>query len=162
MTWCWHFPHQHGTGAADGEGIRPETNTGNGWEAMKWVSSWWEESWGGGQWFKSRSGPKSPSLGVWLFLVQSVTVPVRNGLDIEQSMKKIMCVQKDCLELLFVYGYVPSRALKKIESLSLSVTVQCTANAPAVVFSSAEYQLQNGPTPSFGDAIRYWVRWKHR
>ena len=24
------FPHQHGTGATDGEGIRPETDTGNG------------------------------------------------------------------------------------------------------------------------------------
>ena len=30
MTWCWHFPHQHGTGVAEGEGIRPETDTGHG------------------------------------------------------------------------------------------------------------------------------------
>ena len=25
-----HLPHQHGTGAADGEGFRPETETVNG------------------------------------------------------------------------------------------------------------------------------------
>ena len=42
MTWFWHFLNQHGTGAADSEGIRPETDTGNGWEAINWVSNWWE------------------------------------------------------------------------------------------------------------------------
>ena len=42
------------------------------------VSSPDEESWGGGQGFKSWSDPKSPSLGVWLFLVQSVTTLVGN------------------------------------------------------------------------------------
>ena len=39
-----------------------------------------EESWGGGQRFKSRSDPKSPSLRVWLFVVQSVTIPVEHCL----------------------------------------------------------------------------------
>ena len=28
MIWFWHFPHQHGTGAVGGEGIRHETDTG--------------------------------------------------------------------------------------------------------------------------------------
>ena len=41
MAWFWHFLNQHGTGAADSEGIRPETDTGNGWEAINWVSTWW-------------------------------------------------------------------------------------------------------------------------
>ena len=49
-----------------------------------------EESWGGGQWFKSQSDPKSPSLGVWLFLVQSVTVPVEHSSDVKQRSKKII------------------------------------------------------------------------
>ena len=31
MTWCWHFPHQDGTGAVDGEGIRPETDPAREW-----------------------------------------------------------------------------------------------------------------------------------
>ena len=44
ITWCWHFPHQHGTGAhgtgeADGEGVIPETDTGNGWGAKNWVEA---------------------------------------------------------------------------------------------------------------------------
>ena len=26
MSWWWHLPHQHGTGAAYGKGIRPETD----------------------------------------------------------------------------------------------------------------------------------------
>ena len=47
-----------------------------------------EESWGGDQWFKSRSDPKSPSLGVWLFLVQSVTVQVEHSSDVKQRPKK--------------------------------------------------------------------------
>ena len=47
-----------------------------------------EESWGGGQWFKSRPDPKSPSHGVWLFLVQSVTIPVEHSLDVKQRQKK--------------------------------------------------------------------------
>ena len=47
-----------------------------------------EESWGGGQEFKSQSDPKSPSLGVWLFLVQSVTVQVEHGSDVKQGPKK--------------------------------------------------------------------------
>ena len=46
-----------------------------------------EESWGGGQ-FKSQSDPKSPSLGVWLFLVQSVTVQVEHSSDVKQRQKK--------------------------------------------------------------------------
>ena len=41
MAWFWHFLNQHGTWAADSEGIRPETDTGNGWEAINWVSTWW-------------------------------------------------------------------------------------------------------------------------
>ena len=44
-----------------------------------------EESWAVGQRFESRSDPKSPSLRVWLFLVQSVTVPVRHSSDIKQG-----------------------------------------------------------------------------
>ena len=47
-----------------------------------------EESWGGGQGFKSQSDPKSPSLGVWLFLVQSVTVQVEHSSDVKQRPKK--------------------------------------------------------------------------
>ena len=35
-----------------------------------------EESWGRVHWFKSQSDPKSISLRVWLFLVESVTVPL--------------------------------------------------------------------------------------
>ena len=30
MAWFGHFLNQHGTGAVDSEGIRPETDTGNG------------------------------------------------------------------------------------------------------------------------------------
>ena len=83
----WHFLYQHGTGAADSEGVRPETDTGNGWEVIHWVSTWWGIM-GRGQRFKSRSDPKSPSLGVWLFLVQSVTVPVEHSSDVKQRPKK--------------------------------------------------------------------------
>ena len=33
MSWCWHV--QHGTGSADGRrGIKPETDSGNGREAI--------------------------------------------------------------------------------------------------------------------------------
>ena len=39
MTWYWHFLYQPGTGTADSEGIRPETDTGNGWEVKNWVST---------------------------------------------------------------------------------------------------------------------------
>ena len=46
------------------------------------------ESWGGSQWFKSQSDPKSPSLGVWLFVVQSVTVQVGHSSDGKQKPKK--------------------------------------------------------------------------
>ena len=38
-----------------------------------------EESWGGGQLFKSWSNPKSPSLRVWVFLVQLVMIPVEHS-----------------------------------------------------------------------------------
>ena len=41
MAWFWHFLNQHGTGTADSEGIRPETDTGKSWEAINWVSTWW-------------------------------------------------------------------------------------------------------------------------
>ena len=44
-----------------------------------------EESWGVDQLFKSRSDPKSPSLGVWLFLVQSVTIPVEHSSNKDQK-----------------------------------------------------------------------------
>ena len=37
--------------------------------------------------FKSRSDPKSPSLIFWVFLVQSVTVPVWHSSDIKQGQK---------------------------------------------------------------------------
>ena len=47
-----------------------------------------EESWGGGQRFKSRSDPKSPSLRAWLFLAQAVTAPVRHSSDGRQRPKK--------------------------------------------------------------------------
>ena len=47
-----------------------------------------EELWGGGQRFKSRSDPKSPSLGVWLFLVQSVTIPDEHSSAVKQRQKK--------------------------------------------------------------------------
>ena len=47
-----------------------------------------EESWGEGQRFKSRPDPKSPSHGVWLFLVQSVTIPVGHSSDVKQRLKK--------------------------------------------------------------------------
>ena len=52
-----------------------------------------EESWGGGQRFKSQSDPKSPSLRVWLFIVQSVTVQtvqVRHSSDVKQGPKKLI------------------------------------------------------------------------
>ena len=62
---AWDF--QHGTRAADGEGIRPETVTGMA-ERQQTESPPDEESWGVGQRFKSRSDPKPPSLGVWLFI----------------------------------------------------------------------------------------------
>ena len=48
-----------------------------------------EESWGGDQLFKSWSDSKSPSLGIWLFLVQLVTVPVEHSSDVKQRPKKI-------------------------------------------------------------------------
>ena len=47
-----------------------------------------EESLGGGSVFKSQSDPKSPSLGVWLFLVQSVTVQVEHSSDFKQRPRK--------------------------------------------------------------------------
>ena len=47
-----------------------------------------EESWGGGQRFKSWSDPKSPSHGVLLFLVQSVTIPVEHSSDVKDQKKK--------------------------------------------------------------------------
>ena len=47
-----------------------------------------EESWRGGQQFKSWSDSKSPSLGVWLFLVQWVTVPVGLHSDVKQRPNK--------------------------------------------------------------------------
>ena len=75
-------------GAADSDGIIPETDTGNGWEEKKTESPPDKESWGGGQRFKSRSDPKPPSLGVWLFLVQSVTMTVEHSSDVEQRPKK--------------------------------------------------------------------------
>ena len=40
MFWCWNLLHQHGTGAADGEGIRPETDAGNGWEEKNRVPTY--------------------------------------------------------------------------------------------------------------------------
>ena len=43
-----------------------------------------EESWEGDQRFKSRSDPKSTSLGICLFLVQLVTVPVEHSSDVKQ------------------------------------------------------------------------------
>ena len=76
MFWCWHFLNQHGTEAENGEGIRPETGTLGMAGRIKTESPPDEESWGGGQWFESRPVPKSPFLGVWLFLVESVTAPV--------------------------------------------------------------------------------------
>ena len=33
-SWCWDFTYQHGTGPQDGEGIRPESDTGNGREVI--------------------------------------------------------------------------------------------------------------------------------
>ena len=82
--------YQHGTGAADSKGIRPETDMTLGMaERRKTESPPDEESWGGGQWFKSRSDSKSPSLGLWLFLVQSVTIPVEHSSDVKQRPKKI-------------------------------------------------------------------------
>ena len=59
------FSHQHGTGAADCEDLKRPL--GMMAEKRQTESLPDEESWGGGQWFES---PKSPSLGVWLFLVQ--------------------------------------------------------------------------------------------
>ena len=41
MFWCWHLPHQHKTGADDGEGNIPKADTRNDWEAINWVSTWW-------------------------------------------------------------------------------------------------------------------------
>ena len=41
VFWCWHFLHQHGTGEADGEGIRPQADAGIDWEAINCVSTWW-------------------------------------------------------------------------------------------------------------------------
>ena len=34
------FHTSTGTGTMDGEGIRPETDTGNGWEETNWVFTW--------------------------------------------------------------------------------------------------------------------------
>ena len=45
---------------------------------------------GGRQRSESRSDPKSPSLGVWLFLVPSVTVPVRHSSDIKQRLNNYL------------------------------------------------------------------------
>ena len=53
-----------------------------------------EESWGGGQQFESWSDPKSPSLRVWLFLGQSVTVPARNSLEVKQRPKTMEIPRK--------------------------------------------------------------------
>ena len=60
--------------------------TGNGWEAIT-ESPPDEESWGGGQRFKAWSEPNSPSLVVWLFLVQLFTALVRHS----YSVKKMKC-----------------------------------------------------------------------
>ena len=74
------------------------TSTGQGWQMVNELDLKQtlgmaerpdEESWGGGQRFKSRPDPKSPSHGVWLFLVQSVTIPVEHSSDVKQRPKKI-------------------------------------------------------------------------
>ena len=46
-----------------------------------------EESWGGGEQFKSWPDPKLPSLGVWLCFVSSVTAPVTNILNVKKNTK---------------------------------------------------------------------------
>ena len=46
-----------------------------------------EESWGRGQWFKSRSGPKTHSLEVWLFHLQSVPAQTRHSWDGKERPK---------------------------------------------------------------------------
>ena len=63
-AWWWHLLSQHGTGAHDGERIRPETDTGGGWGDIKNESPPNEESLGGGQRFKSWLDTQYPSLRV--------------------------------------------------------------------------------------------------
>ena len=52
--------NQHGTWASDSEDIRPETALGMA-ERRLTESPPDEESWGRGQWFKSRPDPGSPT-----------------------------------------------------------------------------------------------------
>ena len=105
ITWCWHFPHPHGTGAVDGEWIRPETDTGNGWEAINWVSTWWRimvrES---GVWISVR--PKvTLSQTSRLFLVQSVTAPVRNINSLDIKRRPLKSYYARCSQLSFGYRH---------------------------------------------------------
>ena len=86
VAWYWHFLYQHRTGAGDSEGIRPETDTENGWEAINWGSPWWGIT-GRGVSSSNLSWTQSPSLEVWLFLVQSVTSPVGHSSDVKQRPK---------------------------------------------------------------------------
>ena len=84
-----------------------------------------EESWGGGQRFQSRSEPKSPSLGVWLFLVQLVTILVEHSSNVKQRPKKpsenfansaVFVRSQECWFVcewkLYLYTYTSLRAIR--------------------------------------------------
>ena len=70
-------------------------------EVINWVSTWW----GMTHRFESWSDPKLPSLRVWLFLVQLVTVPVVHSTDLLQQRPK-RYLRFDQNMLLWVVGRI--------------------------------------------------------
>ena len=78
----------------EGEGFRPETDAGEWLRGDKLsLHLMKEESCRGrGHQFETRFDPVSPSLRVWLFLVQYVLVPVWHSLDVKQGQK----INKSC------------------------------------------------------------------
>ena len=56
-------------------------------DRRKTESPYDSSSCGVGPQFESGSNPKPPSVGAWLILVQSVTVPVRHSSDVKQKIK---------------------------------------------------------------------------
>ena len=82
----WHFGAEDAgvSGCSTRKELYPKLTQGMA-ERRKTESPPDEGSWGGGQQFKSRSDPKSPSLVVWLCLV---TIPVEHSSDVKQRPNK--------------------------------------------------------------------------
>ena len=74
--------------ADEGEGICLKLASGNGWEVISWVSSWWGiKGRGSGVLILVR-----PNVTLSRNLVQLVTVPIRRSSDVKHRPKKIICV----------------------------------------------------------------------